>query len=402
MNFGAILESAMLSGDAKRCFELGNALVDKGLQFTVFTKDGKAPDWMDFRGAMGTWKGVETANLDLLFACSARLMQQVIESSARRKVLYHCHPDDKNVDLLMADPQIEIWAPSSQVAKRDQKKHERADVEVFGGLNVSDFTPKTDYKVGERPFVVLVNGNLAKRHKGTRLVVGACESLYKKGLDLKILLFAAPQTKKEEQRLRKFECQCPFEFIKAPQVASDIYCSADIFVSAEHSKHTGWNTTVAEAMACALPVLTTKAGTSDLIVDGENGLRCWRWGVGLKRGIRKLYDSNRLREMLGKNARETVEEFDWSHVAETIISHYGIQVPQLTSEQPRELPQAVPAPEAETPQAPETEAPAAAPEAAETAPETPVAAPEEPAAPQNPETPDSNHFNVTYSNINPD
>lgn len=74
-------------------------------------------------------------------------------------------------------------------------------------------------------------------------------------------------------------------------------------------------------MACALPVVSTKAGTMDLITDGVNGIRSARWVFCFERHIARLYRDEQLRKKLGTAARKHIEQFDWNLVAKNILKH---------------------------------------------------------------------------------
>ena len=135
------------------------------------------------------------------------------------------------------------------------------------------------------------------------------------------LLFDTALNAEWQKKLDAFTCRCPFEFVKNHPFDrnSELFGRADCFVSAENPKYSGWNNTVAEAMACALPVVSTKAGTDDLLVDGENGLRSARWVFCFERHIARLYHDEQLRRRLGTAAREHIKRFDWEVVADNIL-----------------------------------------------------------------------------------
>lgn len=71
-------------------------------------------------------------------------------------------------------------------------------------------------------------------------------------------------------------------------------------------------------MACALPVIATKAGTRDLLIDGVTGLNTWRYSFMIRRKLRTLFEDEELRARLGKAARKNVENFDWNVLARNI------------------------------------------------------------------------------------
>ena len=104
---------------------------------------------------------------------------------------------------------------------------------------------------------------------------------------------------------------------------SELFNRADCFVSAENPKYSGWNNTVAEAMACGLPVISTKAGTDDLLMDDVNGIRSARWVCCFTKHLARLYEDESLRRRLGTAAREHIQAFDWEKVADKILKHLG-------------------------------------------------------------------------------
>lgn len=322
MILGVILPHTKLYGGVKRFLELGNIFVEKGHRFIVFTPDGKAPEWFDFKGEMMTFKDIETCRLDALWTTTVKFMPMVLSSGAVHKIFYHVRKSDK-VSKLMKNPEVEVFACSTNVYEYDLKKYGRTAFKAVGGVTVANYTPKKDYRVNDRPFVVMGYGRLSERVKGTHYVVSACEKLYAQGYNLKLLLFDSPTSDKAMEKIRKFTCKCPHEFVLNHPFNknSELFGRADCFVSAENPKYSGWNNTVAEAMACALPVISTKAGTLDLLEDGVNGIRTARWGFCFRHHIKKLYKDEGLRKKYGENARKHILNYDWRLVAENIINN---------------------------------------------------------------------------------
>ncbi|UCF87360.1 MAG: glycosyltransferase family 4 protein [Nitrospiraceae bacterium] len=96
------------------------------------------------------------------------------------------------------------------------------------------------------------------------------------------------------------------------------YGMSDIFVLP--SRYEPFANVSLEAMACGLPVITTKDnGASELISRGENGfiIDSWKDVDGLAKIIVKLIQDNVIREM-GFNAAEKAKNYHWDkHVKET-------------------------------------------------------------------------------------
>ena len=101
-----------------------------------------------------------------------------------------------------------------------------------------------------------------------------------------------------------------------------LYASADIFaapsVTAEDGDQEGMPTTIMEAMASGIPIVSTKSsGIMQLIDDGENGLLCEEKNISrLAENINRLLENEQLCRQLVKNGLETVREYDYSVIAE--------------------------------------------------------------------------------------
>lgn len=322
MTLGVLLPHTKLYGGVKRFLELGNIFVEKGHRFIVFTPDGTPPTWFNFKGEMATFNSIASTSIDALWTTTVKFMPIVLASQARHKIFYHVRKSD-NVKKLMQNPQVEVFACSSNVYDYDLKKFGRKAFKAIGGVTVSNYKPKDNYEVRNRPFVILAYGRIVERVKGTHYVVKACEKLYAKGYNIKLLLFDTPVDEEAAKRIKAFTCKCPFEFIVGHPFDRnwEIFNRADCFVSAENPRYSGWNNTVAEAMACAVPIITTKAGTDDLISDRKNGIRSARYKFCFRKHIKTLYNDEALRQQYGRTAREDIMEFDWSVVAEKILNY---------------------------------------------------------------------------------
>ncbi len=322
LTLGVLLPHTKLYGGVKRFLELGNSFVKTGHDFIVFTPDGIAPYWIEYHGRMATFDDLPYYNLDALWTTTVRYMGMVLNSNARHKIFYHVRKSEK-IKSLTRNPQVEIYACSSNIYDYDLHHYGRQAVKAFGGVNMANYAPRTDYSItSDRPLTVIAYGRLAERVKGTKYVVRACERLHAQGLNIKLLLYDTPTGDKAAEKIEQFSCKCPYEFILNHPFDrnSELFARADIFVSAENPRYSGWNNTVAEAMACGLPVVSTKAGTNDLIIDQETGLLSPRRSKALARRILRLSQDQTLRSSLGLNARQHIQQFDWDILAASIAS----------------------------------------------------------------------------------
>lgn len=326
MDLGVILPHTLLFGGVKRFLELGNIFIESGHSFTVYTPDALRPEWFDFKGEIKLLETLPTEPLDAIFFTESCFLEEIQNSIAKRKIFYRVSKD-KQIKKLAKLKTIELLACSTNVYEFD-KKYGITDFKAIGGVNLANYNAKTDYTLPtNRPLYILAYGRLATRSKGTKYIIKACEKLYKKGFDIKLLLFDTPVNSKGKQLIAEFSAKVPYEFILNQPLHknSEIYNRADIFVAAEG--RAGWSNTVAEAMACGVPVIATSAGTKDLLFDKETGLLCRRNSFSIRRKIKTLIKHPELREVLGKNGRKTVENFDWHQLAQKIEEYLKAPAP---------------------------------------------------------------------------
>lgn len=97
----------------------------------------------------------------------------------------------------------------------------------------------------------------------------------------------------------------------------EYYSLADVFILP--SRYEPFSNVCLEAMACGLPVITTKTnGASELIRTGENGfiLNDWQDYKSLSETIKRLSDSS-ISKLISSNAVETAKEYTWErHIDE--------------------------------------------------------------------------------------
>lgn len=107
------------------------------------------------------------------------------------------------------------------------------------------------------------------------------------------------------------------------------YSAADVFVLP--TLYDPFPNVALEAMACGLPVITSfKSGAAELIRNGENGFVCDALdSEALITHMRQLL-STETRNLLGQNARDTVEPFDMARMGNQLLDLYQRLLPQST------------------------------------------------------------------------
>ena len=234
MHLGVILPHTKLYGGVKRFLELGNIFIELGHTFTVYTVEGKSPSWYDFKGETKNFAALQKDDIDALFTTEVKFLEQLTTANTKRKIFYHVRMTEKLRKALKYSD-IEVFACSTNIYLYDKKKYGIEAFKALGGVNVSNYQEKTDYSVEGRPFCVMAYGRLAERVKGTKYVVKACEKLYKKGYDIKLLLFDTAISEKAQKLIDNFSTSVPFEFVQNHPFDknSELFNRADVFVAAE-------------------------------------------------------------------------------------------------------------------------------------------------------------------------
>jgi glycosyltransferase involved in cell wall biosynthesis len=322
MKAGVILPHTRLYGGVKRFIELGRIFNKAGHTFTLYTPDGIAPNWTRDDVRVAPIGELMNESNDMLFVTDRKYKNFLLKASARYKIFYHVSLHHK-ARIMIRDKRFHVFACSSNVVRYDRLVFCRTPFLAAGGVNTELFVPKQAVKTEEKhEFTVLVYGRIHERVKGTHLVVKACEKLYKKYPFIRLILFDTPVNASMSMAIENFKTSVPFQFILNHPVEDNaaLFHKADIFVAAE--KGAGWANTVAEAMASGIPVVATRSGTADILIDGITGIRVRRNVNSIARGISKMIKSPELRETLALNGRRHIEKFTWQILAGKILKWY--------------------------------------------------------------------------------
>jgi D-inositol-3-phosphate glycosyltransferase len=110
---------------------------------------------------------------------------------------------------------------------------------------------------------------------------------------------------------------------KDQDILPDYYAAAEMVVMPSHYESFGM--VALEAMAMGTPVIASEVGgLAFLIQDGRNGfLVPSRDPEALAERIFTLLNDASCRAQLGQQAREHAKAYDWSHIADKVVSLYG-------------------------------------------------------------------------------
>jgi UDP-glucose:(heptosyl)LPS alpha-1,3-glucosyltransferase len=197
---------------------------------------------------------------------------------------------------------------------------------IYHGLDTDVFSPEMRelrraearklLDLSDEEIVLLLIGN-GWRNKGLPCLLEALGRL--SDLPVRLLVVGHDDRAPFDAMAARLNVSSRVTFLPpAPDVAQ-FYAACDIYTGP--SLHDSFAMPPAEAMACGLPVITSRNnGGSEIIAHGENGLilEDAHDSAGLAKLICSLCESRELRQKLGRNATRTAAQFTWEQNARHI------------------------------------------------------------------------------------
>lgn len=176
------------------------------------------------------------------------------------------------------------------------------------------------------PNSLIAVGRTEDRKKGILYLLQALRLLKADNVDVKLTVVDSVFPENFAPRLvRKYGLEDAVRFtgrIGTEELVRE-YSKAEIAVTA--SVYEGFGLPAAEAMACGVPVIATRAGAlPEVVKDGETGILVPPYDAGaLARAIRRLQTDEQLRREFGGNGRKRVEQrFSWELAAKQTVDVY--------------------------------------------------------------------------------
>ena len=140
------------------------------------------------------------------------------------------------------------------------------------------------------------------------LILEAFKTIAERDKDTKLLFIGDGQDRHElEERIRKYgllDRAYISGYVQHDQIGSYLGIP-DVFICASRPGNYNWS--LLEIMAAEKPVIATKAGgVEDILIDGENSVMCEADLESILKSMVKLRDDEKLRNLIAKNALETV------------------------------------------------------------------------------------------------
>ncbi|MGQ9671763.1 MAG: glycosyltransferase family 4 protein [Candidatus Aminicenantales bacterium] len=329
MRIAALLPHVEVFGGVRRFLEIGNELTQRGHLFTLFTPKGKRPEWIEFKGILRPFEALAEERFDIGLCSEYSILAHFDRLEAKAKFFYFVLEGHKR-EREVVKRDYHFLGCSEGISQRIEKKYGLRCFRAVGGVNPDIFYPwpkSKDEATKRSPdrqgpkglFTILSYGRIYKKRKGIRNVIKAVEKVYKEFPEVRLIFFdtlVGDDRRDPRPLVRTF---VPFQFyLNLPQSRMAwLFSRADLFVSAE--RRAGWANTVAEAMACALPVVTTASGTKDFAFHERTALVVpLAHPFFLYREIKRLIEDPGLRARLALAGYEKIKEFTWAALAKRL------------------------------------------------------------------------------------
>jgi len=176
------------------------------------------------------------------------------------------------------------------------------------GVDTSRFAPRSGPRK-DRTFRVLFVGQIGQR-KGMSYLLKAFEQFHRPNTELHIVgsYVSGHEVYRRFADLYRHTPNVPQSELPA------LFHEADVFVFP--SLIEGMPLVVLEAMACGVPVITTKHGPAEIVRDGTDGFFVpIRNAEAIAMRLEQLHRDPNLGAQMGRNARERALQFTWDHYA---------------------------------------------------------------------------------------
>jgi glycosyltransferase involved in cell wall biosynthesis len=222
------------------------------------------------------------------------------------------------------DPRVRLAAVSDLTARELTTHYGRKNVSVI--LNAVDLerfrlperlqrraAAREAFQFLETEFVTLLIGNDWKK-KGLAYLLQAVAAI--RDLPVRVLIAGRDDRVPFLAQIQQLRVEDRVTFAESSPDVMQFYAAADVY--AGPSLHDSFALPPLEAMACGLPVITSKDnGGAQAITQGCDGfvLQDPRDSSALAEILRKLYEDLALRQQIGENAARTAQRLTWERNA---------------------------------------------------------------------------------------
>jgi phosphatidylinositol alpha-mannosyltransferase len=217
----------------------------------------------------------------------------------------------------------------SEPAKHFANRYFKGDYTVIpNGLDVDRFSapvPRPSILKEDAMNLVFV-GRVNEPRKGLRYALGAYSLLKWQYPKLRLIVVGAGVPDRESYRIMGERSLDDVVFVGpvSEEELPGYYQHADIFLAPNTGKES-FGFIIIEAMSASTPIVASNiSGFASVMTDGKEGLMFPpKDEAAMAEAIKTLIENPALRVQLGVDGRATVNQFRWSHVADSVLNYYN-------------------------------------------------------------------------------
>jgi MMP alpha-(1->4)-mannosyltransferase len=193
---------------------------------------------------------------------------------------------------------------------------------VYNGIDTAEFRPLPE--IHRRPWRLMATASADAPLKGLRYLLEAYASLLPRYPALELLLVGKPKPGGDTERLlAQLGIAGRVQFVSGISTAQMVAYYAEAAIAVVPSVYEGFGLPAGEAMACAVPVVSTDGGALPEVV-GDAGVVVPAKDAGaLAAAIAALLEDPVRRARLGAAGRERIlEKFSWAVCAREMTAYY--------------------------------------------------------------------------------
>ena len=193
---------------------------------------------------------------------------------------------------------------------------------VLNGIDSDIFQPMPT--VAREPYHLITTASADQPLKGTQHLIPAVAELAARYPDLKLTFIGAPKPGgKTEQLIQSFQLDERIEFHHGLSFDEIKQLYAKASVAVVPSEYEGFGFPAGEAMACAVPLVSTDGGALPEVVGDAGVIVPSKNPQALAKAIGDLFENPAERARLSEaGRRRMVEHFSWARTAQEFTQHY--------------------------------------------------------------------------------
>ncbi|MEH6570526.1 MAG: glycosyltransferase family 4 protein [Halioglobus sp.] len=193
---------------------------------------------------------------------------------------------------------------------------------VHNGIDTDQFRPLPE--IARRPRMLMATASADAPLKGLRYLLKAYAKLLTSYPDLELLLVSKPQPGGKTERLvRALGIKDKVKFVSGISTEQMVRYYAEATVAVVPSVYEGFGLPAGEAMACAVPVVSTDGGALPEVVGDAGVIVPAKSVKALVGAITDLLENPQRREELAKKGRQRIlDEFCWQVCAGQMTDYY--------------------------------------------------------------------------------